>query len=93
MKQKAKDMEDKVVTVSEKASDNSRDKVLQEMSDRASRERMYSCPESRVSVLETARSDDFGGIQDLLAQLGFGDLDAKKALLRWRRLAGRRRQQ
>ena len=89
MKKKNKAMEDKFVTVSEKASENSGDTVLQEVTDRASRERnlvMHSCPESMATVEETAKGDDLEGIKDLFVQLGLRDINAGEALLGWRRL-------
>ena len=89
MKQKNKALEDKFVTVSEKSSENSGDQVLQEVTDRASRERnlvMHSCPESIAAVEETAKGDDLKGIKDLFDQLGLGDINVDRALLGWRRL-------
>ena len=47
---------------------------------------MHNCPESSASVEDTAKGEDLEGIKDLFLQIGLRDLDAKKALLGWRRL-------
>ena len=89
---KLKALEDKVETASaqkeEKAAENSGDKVLEEISDRASRERnlvLHRCRESKEEG-EQAKEDDRIGTQDLFDKLGLQDMKVTEVLLGWRRL-------
>ena len=73
----------------DKASDNSGEKVLEEVSERASKERnliVHKCFESEAGVLEEEQEDDLRSLQGLFNELGLRDMVAKDALIDWRRL-------
>ena len=88
MKNTIKRLEDRVTKVEQDKSDNSGEKMLEEISERGSRERnivCHNCPESALEGKEEKEDDDWRGVQGLLDHLGTG-LNADRALLGVRRL-------
>jgi hypothetical protein len=88
MKSTIKKLEDRMTKVEQEKSDNSGEKMLEEISERGSRERnivCHNCPESDSTGKEEIEEDDWRGVQGLLDHLGTG-LTADRALLGVRRL-------
>ena len=90
MKKNIEALEEKVETMSKASSNNSGEKVLEEVNDRASRERnvvFHRCPEYHDE--SKAKEGDLDGIRGLFAQVGLSDMDPGEVLLGWRRLGKR----
>ena len=88
MKATIKKLEDRMSKVEVDKSDSSGDKLLEEISERGSRERnivCHNCPESQSTEKKVADEDDWKGVQGLFDHLGTG-LNADRALLGIRRL-------
>ena len=90
LKERLQTLETKMVGAEAKAAENSGDTVLQEVSDRASRERnvvLHRCIESPREVgEEQAKADDLAGTQTLFNELGLREMKAEEVLIGWRRL-------
>jgi len=91
LKKRLDDLEGKVETEDKKNHENSGEKVLQEVTERASRERnavIHRCPELKGSEVtpDQLRERDLSGIQDLFNQIGLKDMIAKDVLIGWSRL-------
>ena len=82
-------LKEKMKEFENKASDNSGERVLEEVSERDSKERnlvVHKCFESEMGVEEEAQGDDLRSIQGLLNEIGLRDMVARDALIGWRRL-------
>ena len=80
MKEIVNRMKEKVEAVDKKVVDSSGDRILEELSERASKERnvvLHNCVESKASSSENVQRDDLSGIQSLFSELGLRDRAAK----------------
>ena len=88
MKVTIKKLEERMSKVEMDKSDSSGEKLLEEISERGSRERnivCHNCPESASREKKEADEDDWKGVQGLFDHIGTG-LNADRALLGVRRL-------
>ena len=89
LKEELVKMKDKLELVEKTVVDNSGDRILEEISERASKERnvvLHNCVESKASSSEDIQRADLNGIQSLFSELGLRDTYAKDILLGWRQL-------
>ena len=89
LKEELSKIKEQITAVDKKVSDNSSDKILEEVSERSSKERnivLHQCLESNAMTSEEIQRDDLLGIQSLFNELGLRDIVAKEVLLGWRRL-------
>ena len=88
MKDTIKKLEERVNKVESDKSENSSEKMMEEIAERGSRERnvvCHSCPESETTEKQEAEDDDWAGVQGLFDHLGL-KINASEALLGVRRL-------
>jgi hypothetical protein len=88
MKKEVEALKGLVGKTQERVSENSGDKILEEMAERGSRERnvvCHKCPESEFSVPEDAKISDMEGTQGLFDHLGL-PFRASEVLIGLRRL-------
>ena len=88
LKEEMKVVKEKMRAMEDKAADNTGEAVLEEVTERASKERnvvIHKCFESDAAVEETAQGDDFRSIQGLFNELGLRDMVASDVLIGWRR--------
>ena len=89
LKEELVKMKDKLESVEKNVVDNSGVRILEEVSERASKERnvvLHNCVESKALSSEDIQRDDLNGIQSLFSELGLRDTYAKDILLGWIRL-------
>ena len=89
LKEKFNNMEKKINNDAEKEKNASGEKILEEVTDRASWERnvvMHCSEDPQAESDEQAKQSDLDGIKDLFMELGLRDMDPRDVLLGWRRL-------
>ena len=70
-------IKEKLDVIDNKAGENSSEKILEEVSERASKERnvvLHQCTESNATTPEEAAQDDLIGIQSLFNEIGLREM-------------------